>query len=625
MAWDWGRHELDATPGGPAALVSPAAFLVVAAMPGRRIPAHVRELVSNPDGPGLAFAVRRHHHWRSAAGDLVVGVWQHHEGPEDDHWWAEGDDLAVLVGRRRRFGEAWAPPARAVASFAAEAADHGPAAAAAGALGAFGAVTAHADGSGAVVGDPLGFASLVRAGDGRVTALSSSAALCARALAPAGARPTRDPLGPAWHALAPYPIGDRTGFEGVRQLPEAAVVTLAPGRAPRLGGDRAPWLRTGEAARAGTPAGEAVLDAVQATVADELRAALAVPAPAHHLDLTGGKDSRLVLAVALIEGIADRFVLRTAGPPGLEDVRVASLVADHLGLRHETGWVWPGSAAPYRGRVERFLTATCGTASIWNLKGPRDDRAGVRVSGMSGECLRAHLPVRPRPASVDEAAERIRAGIRRGSLDLVDPGAAAVLDAELTAALDAEPRTWTDPLDQLAAFNVRHRAGPFRRALDDLESDVRVWPLAAPAAVAAAFSLDAGDRQDELVHRGLMARAGHGLVDLPFAGSRWPPPTGPAPARTARAGRASRSPRPADRPGRPASSEATSLVARGQGRAHAERDALVDEVLADTANPAWAVLDRARALDARSRRHELAPHQQRQLVGAVTLALWLSL
>jgi hypothetical protein len=142
MAWDWGRHELDATPGGPAALVSPAAFLVVAAMPGRRIPAHVRELVSNPDGPGLAFAVRRHHHWRSAAGDLVVGVWQHHEGPEDDHWWAEGDDLAVLVGRRRRFGEAWAPPVRAVASFAAEAADRGPAAAAAGALGAFGAVTA---------------------------------------------------------------------------------------------------------------------------------------------------------------------------------------------------------------------------------------------------------------------------------------------------------------------------------------------------------------------------------------------------------------------------------------------------------------------------------------------------
>lgn len=639
---DWGRHELDPAPSGPAALVSPAAVLVVAAAPGRRIPEHVRDLVAAPDPGGLPFRVRRHHHWRSHDGDLLVGVWEHHEGPEDAHWRADGADLAVLVGRWRRPGGRWETPVRSVAAFAELAERMGLAAAATGALGTFVGVTARADGTATVVGDPLGFASLLRGDTDQVTALASSAALCARALAPAGARPARDPLGPAWHALAPHPVGDRTGFAGVRQLPGSTAVALSPGRRPRAVASPAPTALTGEKASPGTAAAEAALDAVQAAVADELRAALAVPAPVHHLDLTGGKDSRLVLAVAVAEGLADRFVLRTAGPPTLGDVQVATDVASRLGLRHETGNVWPGSRAPYGERVARFLAATGGMANVWNLKAPRDAPARVRVSGQSGECLRAQLPVRPRPASLDAVVRRIRAGIHQGSLGLVVPEVLALLDDELDRALGEYDHDGPDPLDLVGAFNVRHRAGPFRRGMDDLESDVRAWPLVAPAAVAAAFSLDAGARQDEVVHRELIARAGHGLVDLPFAGTRWPPPSGPRPAAVPPAERPSEPPLgppehepgpspvpqpptgPGRSPERPASGKATPLAAHSQGLAHAERDALVDDVLADAGNPAWEVLDRTRALDARARYDELAAHGRRQLLGAVTLALWLA-
>jgi hypothetical protein len=67
----------------------------------------------------------------------------------------------------------------------------------------------------------------------------------------------------------------------------------------------------------------------------------------------------------------------------------------------------------------------------------------------------------------------------------------------------------------------------------------------------------------------------------------------------------------------------TSLMARGQVSSFDARKEAFQDVLFDTGNPAWDVIDRRRAVDALEHFASLSMVERRELYGAVTAALWL--
>lgn len=473
----------------------------------------------------------------------------------------------------------------------------------------------------AVVGcDALGFAFVFHAKNEDIDVFASSAEVAARCIAGAGAAPGKDLLAACWTAYAPYPIGERTGFDGVRLLPEGSVVELEFGREPHFGGVQASWLRFDQLLDEST---DALLERIAAAIDDELVATLASSPTRPYMDLTGGKDSRLVLAEALRLGIAREFTLRTVGPPNLRDVEIASDIARHFGLEHETGWPWYGRQAPYRDRVLDFVRATGGMANIWDLKVPRVGHTDVRVSGMTGECLRAHRPIRPVDVTAERVVRMTRASFRNGGLRLLRADAERALDALFVQELLDDPVGGSHPLDLLGTFYVRNRARKFRGPMDQLEADLRSWPLCHPDAVRAAFALTPGPRQDEIVHFELVRRASPALAAFPFAGQGWQPHLAEQLATPLH--EVPRAPREHGDPAPVAASKAEPLIARGHRKTIDDRATFLAEVFGSASSSVWELLDRSQVLDALDRIGALSVKQRRQLFGAATAAVWASL
>ncbi len=579
------------------------AWLVVVAKAGRSLPTAVRRLASTPEPGCLDTAPKAHDSW-IWNGSTALAAWA--DTPEAP-WVVRGSRVTVVCGDWRERGRSW--PIRSIADGLDTAVEQrGLRWTVADSVGAFAA--ASFDGrSGYVAADPMGFAFVYQAETDSVTCFASHAPLAAWAACGEGRRPVADHLSSTATAYAPYHIGNSTGYADVTLLPESTSVELSDGSDPLQQHAPEPWFEATD------PTVDHV-EAVHAAVEDELRAALELPGDQHYVDLTGGKDSRAVLAVALQSGIAGDFVFRTAGPETLSDVRVASELADRFGLYHETGAIWPiREKAPYRERATRFVRRTNGTVNLWDLKERRPDPPEVRVSGMTGECLRAHRAIHPVPADHDAVYATMRRSFRGGSLDLLLPDVRERHDALLAVELrpGADGRS---PLDALATFHIRNRARKYRGPMDALDADWRIWPLASVQAVRAGCAMGGEDRQDEIVHFELMRRCDPELAAHPFAGPGWvdrlEQRLGPI---AASAGRQTPSEElPAPKP--------EALTAAGHRREEDERLAFVREVIDDDTNPAWDLLDRTVAIDAAENYATLKVKQRRQLFASATSALW---
>ena len=126
-----------------------------------------------------------------------------------------------------------------------------------------------------------------------------------------------------------YPLGNTTPFSGVRALACAESLRLKDGSPVRYADEHAdPGPVVGTI--------EAVADALISAVAP----LATVPV---EMSLTGGKDSRLVVAALSAAGI--RFRARTHGFEDHPDVIVAALIANRLGVQHVVTEPTPPQAA----------------------------------------------------------------------------------------------------------------------------------------------------------------------------------------------------------------------------------------------------------------------------------------
>lgn len=585
----------------------PCAWLCVVAKPGRIVPEPVARLGRDPGLPSFPFAATRHH-VQEHPGELLVAAWAHVPSDRRPPWTARSDASTVLCGRWRRLGQGWLRADDAVGAFHDQLVADGAIRVIDESVGGFTAVSV-VNGSVTICADAMGVGFVYCAETDDALVFASHADLAARALTPDGPL-SKDVLAACSPVFSPYAIGERTGFEGVRLAREGVIATSRNGETVLSPRCRPPWL---------VPRGEIdgapdrLVERVADLIADEIGAALRIPADDHYIDLTGGKDSRLVLAVAMHAGLADRFVYQTAGPRQLRDVQIAEQITTQLGLRFRSGALWPVETRAYADAARRFVRATAGGMNVWDVSLPHSGEPAVRLSGLTGECLRAHRPLRPVPASTDSFLPMLLRSFRGGSLDLLYPDARRALETEVGLELACASEGDVHPVDAMGTFMIRNRHRRVRGPMEDLDGDVRLYPLCIAEAVRLAFALGPETRQDEYVHFELMRRTDPCIATFPFAGpgfvehlSRQLPLAGDAPAS----------------PPQDASPKPEALIASAHRDERPERTQFLDDMFSDRTNPVWDLLDRDACVAALDQLDTLTTKQRRQLFGAATAALW---
>lgn len=598
-----------ATPSDDRLTAVDGAFLALAPMPGRRLPDHLRLFLARPDVRLFDSDPVDHVLWEATDGVVVAG-WQYaHGGPLDaTPWVISPAGFAMTTGNLRFVGDAW----RDRQVRARRLLDEGVARtrqSTASAHGLYTSIVATPDGRARIGADPLGLKYVYHGATDDFFVISSNASLAAHALADRGSTPRLDLLGAASIPFAGgYRISDRTGYDGVRLLAQGATIEIQKGSVGRIGPSGDPWAPDEALLELST---DELVDLVVEEITDAMRATAAIPVDRRVVDLTGGKDSRLVLATAMLEHVQDDFTYRTIGHDDLPDVRTASELASKLGLPYAHEFPVRTEKMAYEDQVRSFIGVSLGMTSINDLKPVRPRILDeVEVSGAHGECLRLkdRFDTVPRVAGLIDTVPT-----KLSSSHLLLPDVEQRLREEARAAIEACADVGSGPFDLMQVFHLRHRARKRGGPLDDLQPAMRVLPLPSITAVRAAFAMDGTDRQREVLHHTVMERASDVLVSHPFVGPGWDDSLGtPTPVPASSAARSGGGP-----------SGPSDLVARLSADAFEERRGVWEGAIGDTDNLAWEVLDRGATLAALERFTELRPLARRELMGAITAAMWL--
>ena len=571
----------------------------------------------SPSVAELGFTPRHRLDWSDGSGAVQVACWHNEEDRGAGAWHEQDGAVGFVAGSVRWRGEDWYSPTRW--------ARHLVAAAPSRSLddlhdqlrGLFVAGYLSAAGDGWLMTDVMGMRLLYWGEDEDVTVISSRAALVAEGLARFRDEPPRDDTSACWLAFTGFRVGNDTGYQGVQVAPQGAHL-LVHEAAPT-------WVQTnplvvdpGDELRSCT-VGE-LGEILYEDVAESLRAALSYPAERHIIRLTGGKDSRLVLAVALRAGLASEFTYETIGPPDLADVQIASELCHHFSLEHEVGFLELGTSEPFASRFRRFVERT-GCMVNGREFGGHPKSPDLRLTGLCGELLRTYRKLPDANWTTEQLAKRVprsqfgQLGLLRG--DLADDLYARFLDK-----LANEPSPAADPLDRFHMLYAGSRMRFVRGgAREELSGDSDVVPLYSRTAVRAAMALDSRDRQSELLFAEVMRMASERLVRHRFTDPGWDTrasahldamaATDPSAGSPAGNGAAVPDLRP------------TTLMATLHSHGATDRIEFLTDVLADAPNRAWDLVDRGAALRALDRYASLTNRQRRELFGAASIAVWL--
>ena len=582
----------------------------------------------------VPFEVAHHLRWSSPAGSVQLAGWQDALAEPGRHWHETDGGFVAFTGDPWPRGQAWTGGM----SWAAQVAEHlTPRALSVGTdhlLGAFVAVALDRDGSGTVAADPLGLGHVYWGSNGDMTVAASRASLAARLLAGA-ATPSRDPIAAGWLAFGEYPHGSATTYAGLEVLPPGAHLEISWQDGARLVRGR-PRLWTFESS-IGEPA--ELIDEIRRDIACSLRRVADAPAERRRLGLTGGRDSRTILAVLLDEGLGDAFELETYGPSHLRDVSIATEIANIFGLRHRNAYSLGGRAyrleraaslraAGYEDLSDRELALRLMVGMTSGMRNlgfpchghPAVDRETV-VSGYCGETLRTNFPQSNGVRTQDEAAEFPFAHLQLGRAGFVRPAAREHYERQVRAMVLEGTAAKDDGRDLVDAWYLSNRLRRVVAPEQELNSDGWVYPLYSVTGLRTGFAIGPDERRAERIPYEIIRRSCPKLLYVPFDSGAWSDRLTGRPPAPSVAGPAAK--RRTTSPSAPAKSSTSTVgaVLRGE-RAETDSEIML-RFFADASNPLFELGDQKALLEQADHLDRASGAVQHQLYGALTAAIWL--
>jgi hypothetical protein len=586
-------------------------FVVVVRKPERQIPPHVFALLKQRDTADLCFAPDEHLFWCDEHESVAFGGWQVAADIANfgSHWHVDKQGVTAFSGRLWPVGRMWNGTESWAQQLAAYWATN-PIVDSRQALGGiYAGVSIGKAGIGTIVTDPLTIGVLYRAETNDFIAYSTAVRLAARATTPQGREPERDPLGVAWLPLLGWLIGDRTGFVGTRVLPAGSHVDISPAYGSRLRySNPTPWAPAAE-----LPSDDnELIELVRADLGASVRSIAQIPSSKRYADITGGRDSRLILALIIQEGLTDRFEFRTTGFEHAPDSVAGRAIAERFKLSHESVVPIPMRQEHFRRQLATHVFHTAGMFSAWDFKGALIASTAPRVCGLVGETLRTNFKGYPPLSSIRELRDEFYRRANLGTVSIVSSDVRSKLlenlDAELLERVDAGG----SPQDLLDSFYIRHRLRRWFGTAEELGEAGRVFPLYSLVGIQAAFALGPVKRRNELLPFAVMRRACPELAKMPFADAGWSdellsqvsdgddyraPPwkySGPAP------------------------------VQWQPARLLDNLDVVKEHLLDDRCSPLYDIIDRAQVMRLFNDASHMTLPIYRQLFGALTAAVWLA-
>ena len=371
--------------------------------------------------------------------------------------------------------------------------------------GIYTALSLSTSGEGTLTTDPLSIAMLYRAETAEFVVYSSRAALAARVASLPGKEPQRDPFGVGWLVFCDNLVGERTGFVDTVVLPSGASVDIHPNWGSRVHlASSTPWV--GDFAHGLSD--DDLVGLVHDDLAQSVESLSLLRTRDHYADITGGKDSRLILALLVEAGLADKFTFQTIGAPHSADAIVGKTIAAEFSLAHSAIDPVPMDPALFRRRLGTHVFQTSGMLNAWDLKGGLGVSTVPACFGCRG---RAHAHALPQlPCCLNAVQENYVEYERRCDrlallhADVRAQSMRGTLRAEVSERLDSGGCT---PPDLLDAFYIRGRLRRWFGAADEIGEAFRVIPLYSLRGAQAAFALGPIKRRDELLHFEIMRRA----------------------------------------------------------------------------------------------------------------------
>jgi hypothetical protein len=312
--------------------------------------------------------------------------------------------------------------------------------------------------------------------------------------------------------------------------------------------------------------------------------------------VTGGRDSRLVLAAALAAGLD--VTATTGAVAGSRDLEIGRALAGAAGVTHEqiADDRHGGLPGDWRQAAELLELTAAGTSTLADAAGyPFGARPGplpVWHSGQGGEIARSYYGLGDglsRDALVDRLY-RAFVGRRPGRRELLSDRGAELVRGEIGRFVDGQLAHGVDPLEVPDRFYLERRMGTWAGPTHGCVEYVRdtTSPLWSERVVAEMLRLGPRERAAERFHVELLRRLAPSLMGVQYEDGMLP----------------GEQPSPLGRRVRRARTVARKLQAEARRRITGARggsdpfDTVLPEVrdlvLSQRDHPAWPVLDRRR-------------------------------
>lgn len=336
-----------------------------------------------------------------------------------------------------------------------------------------------------------------------------------------GGRST-DPVALAGLLGGGWPLDGHPVWAAVRRLERGAVLRLTPERRSR---DR----QLPEQEIAGLPGAGLDRKLAARRLVAGTRALADWPGRSTVVPVTGGRDSRLVLAAALAAGI--EFAAATGGARGDPDVETARRLCETAGIEHALLPADPhGDVLAEPAEAARLLALTAaGTASLADAigfpMGPRGEPLQIWLSGQGGEVARGYYGMGEGDAD-DLVALLYRrfVGRRPGRVEPLSDAGRRLVEGRLAAWVGDQLAAGVHPVDVPDVFYLLKRmgtwAGPTHGAVEFVRDTAS--PLWSTRMLPSELGLAAGERAREHFHLRILRELAPDLVGVPFAdGFSW--------------------------------------------------------------------------------------------------------